>query len=218
MLKLPDLVAAIQQHRSILPRDRSLLVAVSGIDGSGKGYTTAQLVTALNQQGLHAVNINLDAWLTLPSERFNTINPGEHFYRHAFHFEALFDQLIEPLRHNRSVHLVTTLTGEAGIPFTQTYDFDAVEIIVLEGIFLLKQELRHRYDLSIWVDCSFETALERALKRNQEGLSPAAIRQVYFPAQRSHLATDNPRAAADLIYLNDPTLLTRSGYFYEDAV
>jgi len=60
------------------------------------------------------------------------------------------------------------------------------------------------------VDCSFETALERAVRRGQEGLPPEetvrAFRSIYFPAQRLHLAKDAPRAAANHILVNDPRL------------
>jgi uridine kinase len=60
------------------------------------------------------------------------------------------------------------------------------------------------------VDCTFETALERAVSRGQEGLSPddtvRAYRTLYFPAQEIHLERDEPRAAATAIICNDPRL------------
>ena len=81
-------------------------------------------------------------------------------------------------------------------------------MILVEGIFLFKREYRRLFDLAIWVDCSFPTALARALERSQEGLPPAktiaAYGTIYFPAQEIHFNQDNPRATADLIYDNDP--------------
>ncbi|KGF73692.1 uridine kinase [Neosynechococcus sphagnicola sy1] len=208
MTDLTDLVLKILNKRAEISTDKSVLVAVSGIDGSGKGYITQKLVSEINQQGVKAIAINIDPWLALPEQRFNPENPGEHFYHHAFVFEDLFQQLIHPLKQHRSIHLKTTLTGEFGTPFTQTYDFQDVDVIVLEGIFLLKRSLRHHYDLTVWVECSFETALERALQRNQEDLSPEAIihayHTIYFPAERLHLAVDDPKASVDAIYMNDP--------------
>lgn len=187
--------------------DRSWLIAISGIDGSGKGYVANQLITALNHQNIHAVSINIDPWLTLPEYRFNPHNPAEHFYHHAFIFEDLFQQLIHPLQQQRSIDLETTLTGQFGLPFTQVYDFQNVDVIVLEGIFLLKRSLCRFYDFSIWIECSFETALERALRRNQEDLSPVEIvrdyQTIYFPAQRFHFSIDEPKFAANYVYVND---------------
>lgn len=80
-------------------------------------------------------------------------------------------------------------------------------MIILEGIFRFKKELRKNHDLAFWVQCSFETALRRALLRNQEGLSEEEIirdyRTIYFPAQRIHLTRDEPKSNADGIVGND---------------
>ncbi|WP_174763157.1 uridine kinase [Anabaena sp. UHCC 0187] len=207
MIDIEDLANSILQKQSKLSINRAFLVAVSGIDGSGKGYITEKLITALNQQNLHAVAINLDPWHKLPSERFNSEHPGEYFYHHAFYFDNLFQKLILPLKNQRMINLTTVLTGITGIPQTYNYQFANVDIIVLEGIFLLKRSLQHFYDFKIWIDCSFATALERAIQRNQEDISPEQIiedyQKIYFPAQKVHLAIDNPKSSTDVIYIND---------------
>lgn len=202
-----ELVTSIRKKWADVSADRSLLVAVSGIDGSGKGYITNKLVTELNLQEVQAVSINIDPWLTLPEQRFNPENPAEYFYHHAFIFEDLFQKLVLPLQQQRSLYLETRLTGQFGTPFTQVYDFQNVDVIVLEGIFLLKRSLLSYYDFKVWIECSFETALERALQRNQEDLSPDEIvrdyHSIYFPAEKFHFAVDNPKSIADAIYVND---------------
>jgi len=85
-----------------------------------------------------------------------------------------------------------------------------VDVLLLEGIYLLRPDFRPRYDLAIWIDCTFETAIERAIARGQEGLPPGetvrAFRTIYLPAQEIHFARDDPRAAADLVVVNDPRL------------
>lgn len=207
MTQLNDIVTKILTQRSQTQPDKSLLVAISGIDGSGKGYITEKLVTELNEKGVNAIAINIDPWLTLPEIRFNPENPAEHFYHHAIRFDDMFQMLIHPLTEHRSINLTTVLTGQFGIPSNQSYDFQNVDVIVLEGIFLFKQALRQNYDLAFWIECSFETALQRALQRNQEDLPPELIvrdyNTIYFPAQRFHFAVDNPQSVVDGIYLND---------------
>lgn len=75
---------------------------------------------------------------------------------------------------------------------------------------LFKRAYRAYFDLAFWVECTFETALERALRRGQEGLPPdetiRAYESIYFPAQRIHFACDNLRGTADFIIINDPRL------------
>lgn len=206
-MNLQELVAKILQRHSEVEAGRSTLIGISGIDGSGKGYITELLAKDLNLAGAKAVSINIDPWLTLPEQRFNSEKPGEHFYYHAFMFNNLFDQLVLPLRQQRSLYLEITLTGELGKPFTQIYDFHDVDIILLEGIFLLQRQLLQHYDFKVWIECSYETALERALQRNQEGLTPEEIirdyHTIYFPAEEYHLAIDHPAAVADASYIND---------------
>lgn len=207
MNNFDNLVTSIIKKQSEVLGNKSLLVAVSGIDGSGKGYVTEKLVTALNQQNIHAVAINLDPWHTLPSQRFDSEGSPEHFYQNAFNFDGLFEQLILPLREQREINLTTVLTGILGIPETYTYHFTNVDIILIEGILLLARSRQHLYDLKIWIECSFETALSRAIKRNQEGISLKQITEdyqnIYFPVQRLHWQLDNPQSNADLIYINE---------------
>lgn len=191
--------------------DRSFLVAVSGIDGSGKGYVTAQIVNELQSRDIQAVGINVDGWLNLPPVRFNRDRPAETFYHHAIRFEEMFERLILPLKRDRSIHVEVDYTDETAVEYRKhTYDFNEVDVIVLEGIYLLKRALRRYYDWAIWIDCSFDTALERALLRGQEGL-PAdetirAYKTIYFPAQEIHYRVDDPRSAADAVLNNDPRL------------
>ncbi len=205
------LVGKILEARGQIPGQRSLLVAVSGIDGSGKGYVTAKLVPALQARGVRVAGINIDGWLNLPAIRFNPVNPAEHFYLHAIRFDEMFAQLVLPLRDRRSLSVEVDFAEETATAYRrQRYEFAGIDVIVLEGIYLLKRAFHAYYDLSVWLDCSFETALERALARGQEGLPAAetikAYRTIYFPAQEIHFQRDDPKGAATMIVSNDPRL------------
>ena len=128
----------------------------------------------------------------------------------------MFEQLIVPLKQNREVSLTANCADAKVTTYRkQCYEFRKIDIVVLEGIFLFKPAYRHHFDLTVWIDCPFECALKRATERGQEGLPPEetkkAFKTIYFPAQRIHLARDDPRAFADLILKNDPFWL-RSRY------
>jgi hypothetical protein len=72
------------------------------------------------------------------------------------------------------------------------------------GIYLLKPAFRAFYDLSVWVECSFATALERAIARPGR-LSPGDGRSVPRPSFRRNrsISRDAPQRAATLIIDND---------------
>ena len=176
------LADTIVAKRRAKPGPQPLLVAISGIDASGKGTLAAALTPLLRDRGLDVEAVGADTWLT-PLEQLDlAVDPAGEFYRRAIRFDDMF-QRIEDLRER------------------------PLDVILAEGIFLFKRELRRRYDLSIWLDCGFETALTRALARNQEGLSRERLisdyRRIYFPAQRLHLERDFPVEFAGILHPND---------------
>jgi uridine kinase len=188
---------------------KARLIGISGIDASGKGHVSATLAVQLADKAVRVALITADGWLNLPHVRFAPDGSGKVFYWHAFRFREMFSLLIEPLVRDGSVLLLADYTEETAACYRkQLYDFKAVDVVLLEGIFLFKREHQQRYDLRIWVDCSFQTALERALRRSQEALSPAdttaAYKRIYFPAERLHFRWDAPRDCAHFIYVNDP--------------
>jgi len=177
-----------------------VLVAVSGIDGCGKGYVSAKLWDALEASQLRVAVINIDGWQNLPEKRFSATNPAEHFYLHAIRFDEMFDRLVLPLRDQGSIELEADFADETATSYRKhRYTFADIDAILLEGIYLLKREFRRHYDCAIWVECSFEAALARA----QEGLLPdttrLAYQTIYFPAQEIHLERDSPREHARII-------------------
>lgn len=210
-LDLTRAVSLIRERRRATRPERALLVAISGIDGGGKGYVAARIAESLRAAGLGVAVLNVDGWLNLPGVRFSAERPAEHFYRHALRLDEMFSKLVLPLTRRREVRVEADFAEETADAFRRrVYDYRDVDVVVLEGIYLLQPAFLRHYDLKIWVECSFETALERAIARGQEALSEdltvAAYRTIYFPAQRVHFACDGPREAADLILINDPRL------------
>jgi uridine kinase len=186
----------------------AFLVAISGIDGAGKGHVTAQVAASLQKCGVRAAALSVDPWLRLPHERFDAADPARHFYERALRFDEMFGSLVLPLRNRRSVYLEADAVEETSTAYRRRlWLFEDVDVILLEGIYLFKSPYRRHYDFAVWLDCSFETALARAVSRAQEGLSPdeteRAYRSIYFPAQEIHLALDDPRGSADVVLSND---------------
>jgi uridine kinase len=203
-----ELAGAIAQARRRVSPRRAVLAVITGIDGSGKGYVAAHGATLLREGGLRVAVIGVDGWLNLPSVRFGGSDPAVHFYHHAIRFGDLFAQLVVPLRDRRSIRVEVDHTDVAGTAYQRRMvEYHAIDVVLLEGIFLLKRRLRADYDLSCWITCSFDTALRRAVARAQEGLDPGeterAYRRIYFPAQALHLRRDQPMAAATLLLDNE---------------
>ncbi len=207
MDQVAKFIDGIVAQRAETPANRAVLVGISGIDASGKGFITEKIAQRLRESGWRVATINADDWLNLPEVCLSRHKPAEHFYEHAMRFDEMFNHLIVPLRENRAVSFVADCADAKGNGRKHRYEFRKIDIILLEGIFLFKPAYRRHFDLTAWVDCSFSTGLKRAITRCQEGLPPAetirAFSIIYFPAQRIHFARDNPQGAADFIIQND---------------
>src|SRR5262245_37713770 len=210
-IEFKQAIASIVAKRNLVSASRSLLVGLSGIDGSGKGYLARHIVAALRSRGFHVASLAADDWAAAPELRFDLNRPAEHFYEHGFRFEEMFRDLVLPLKFQRSRRLEALRSNESQSALhPHVFEFHNVDIILLEGIFLLKREYREIFDLTFWLDCSFGTAMQRAVQRAQEGLPPEdtsrAYETIFYPAQRLHFRRENPRAAADFIINNDQAL------------
>jgi uridine kinase len=206
--RLASLITAIIAARKHVPQGRALLVGISGIDGSGKGFVSTELVAALRVQSISVALIAADDWLNLPEVCIGGLNPGEHFYKHALRLDEMFARLVLPLRNARGVDLIAASGGpKATAHYEKRFSFSNINVVLVEGIFLFKPHCRDHFDFKVWIDCSFETALQRAIERGQEGLSPmetrSAFETIYFPAQRLHLDRDRPNEIADFVFVNE---------------
>ena len=184
------------------------IVAISGIDASGKSWLAATLTLNLARRGLRIAPLSVDPWHTARDVRFAGPDWGRTFYERSFRWIDLRRTLLEPLRSDRSIDITMQrrrIADDALVP--EHYAFDEIDLILFEGIFAHAADRRDWFDRRLWIDCTFDSALERALARNQEGLSPDALRdeyeRVYWPAQRLHISRDHPREHAHWTFDNE---------------
>src|SRR5262245_36049964 len=183
-------------------------IGVSGIDASGKGFVSSLLQNELEEQNLKVANINVDPWQNPTKVRLQKEDPAENFYQKVFRWNDFFSQLVFPLQKTGSIYLEAKLIRtDADEYYSFTYQFNKIDILLIEGIFLFKKELCDHYDFKIWIDCSFEVGLQRAIARNVENLDEERLihdyQVYYYPAQRHHFQKDDPFDAADIIFQND---------------
>ena len=124
-------VDAIARKRGAVAPDRAVLVGISGIDASGKGFITQNLAEGLRKGGWNVAALSADDWLNLPDVCIvciNSDNYAEHFYEHAIRFDEMFEQLIIPLKENRGISLTADCADAKATRYRkQCYDFREIE-------------------------------------------------------------------------------------------
>ena len=203
-----DAIAAIESHPK-LASGQNLIVGLSGIDGSGKSTYGAQLLKSLRSRDQAASLVSLDDFLRPKAIRHANPDQISGYFWENFDFEALANRVLIPIRDcvNVSTEL-QVLDLESDRLLTRPFEFNGPGILIVEGVFLFRKEYRPYFDVKIWIDVSFETALSRVLyrQRDQRYGDTNAIQRRYeerfFPTQRFHLKRDDPIGAADFIISN----------------
>ena len=184
----------------------NLIVGISGIDGSGKSTLADELVRRLTEQGVTATSVHLDDFLNPKTIRHKNTDQIAGYFDDNFDYDSLINSVIGPARaHSRVQSQHPVLDLETDQVSTCDFMFDGPGVLVVEGVFLFRQELRGYFDLKVWLDIGFDDALARILTRSRDRRygDADAIRSRYenrfFPAQRFHLDRDAPAEAADIV-------------------
>jgi uridine kinase len=200
-----------------------LCVGIDGIDASGKTYLANELTAFLTKIGHPILHASIDGFHN-PRQirhRRGSYSP-EGYYFDSFNYELLKKCLLEPLSPKGS-----------RIYRLQAYDFKTEteidsgklratndNILIFEGVFLMRREIEHYWDLKIFIDVDFETCIKRALKRDLYLFGSAEeilkrYEERYIPGQKMYLKLESPKEKADIIIDNNdfkkPLITTHGG-------
>lgn len=209
--QLAGLITAVS-----LPHPRR--VGLDGIDCAGKTRLADELAALLTSQGHCVIRASLDGFHNSRAVRYGrgSISPLG-YYENSFNLNSVLACLLYPLGPSGTRRYKTAVFDHERDTLIETAWQTAVAntILLFDGIFLHRPELLPHWDYTIFVHISFDTALARAIHRDQRLFgSPEQVIQRYesryFPAQKQYLATSQPTQHANVIWHNDnlqqPTL------------
>ena len=184
-------------------------VAIDGVDAAGKTTLANEIAAVLNTSSRQIIRASIDGFHN-PKHIRRRDDTADGYFRNSFNYQALRDHLLAPLGPNGS-----RLFRCATFDFRTDAEVDSERalaapdaILLLDGVFLLRSELRTLWDLSIFVEADFETTVARAEVRDRELFGDAAaVRQRYesryIPGQRLYLERKQPRRFADIVVSNN---------------
>lgn len=181
-----------------------ILVAIDGVDGSGKTTFAADLAAALT--GRPVIVIHVDDFLNLRAVRHRrgTRSP-EGFWLDTYDYTALERDVLTPLGSGGTGTYRTAATDprrnvRVDPPPRQAPD-DAV--VLVEGMFLHRSELADRWDYSIFLAVPFaETARRMALRDGTHPDPGHPSMRRYVEGQQLYFAAARPWRSATRVVDN----------------
>jgi uridine kinase len=181
-------------------------VAVDGVDGAGKTVFADELAHVLTTAGTAVIRISADDFHHVRAVRYaRGRSSPEGFWLDSYNYERLHTDVLTPLgprgsrRYRAVAHDLTTDTMLDPPP----QDAPAGAVLVLDGLFLHRDELATVWDFSVFLDVPFELTARRMASRDGTNPDPAdASMRRYVEAQRIYISSCAPADRASIVIDN----------------
>ncbi|WP_194397929.1 uridine kinase [Microbacterium atlanticum] len=187
-----------------------VILAVDGLDGAGKTMFADGLAEVFAETGDAVFRASIDGFHRPRSERYvRGRHSPEGFYRDSYDYPTFRRTLIDPFRDGAQTAAATgfqlaafDVVRDAPVESQWvTAPLDAV--LVVDGIFLHRPELRDLWDWSVWLDVPVQTTFARMALRDGSDPDPDAPSNArYRLGQELYLGEARPREAASVIVDN----------------
>ena len=181
--------------------NRPFIVAIDGLSGAGKTTFANEIKNRL----AHTLVIHIDDHIVERKERYNTgFEQWYEYYQLQWDTVYLAEQLYQKVHQNAAQLQLPFYDKDRDRSVMKTIDLSPEHIIIIEGIFLLREEWKHYYDCIFFLDCPTETRYERVLQRDTY-IGDAAERlkkyqERYWVAEEYYLKKQAPLEMADSIF------------------
>jgi uridine kinase len=207
MSRRAQLIEAIGKRILGLPSERVARIGGDGVDGAGKSMFADELADVLRSASRPVIRASVDGFHRPRAERYRRgRHSPEGYFADSYDYPALRTVLLDPLCPGGSgLYRDAVFAHVTDTPVLAPERAAAPgSILVLDGIFLHRPELRDYWDVSIFLDVAFSVSVARCAERDGTPPDPAASdNRRYVEGQKLYLRACNPRARATLTVDNN---------------
>jgi len=215
----PDVVAELAFRMGRVRCPHPIRVAIDGVDVAAKTTLADELVAPLKRAGRSVIRASIDGFHNPAAARYQRGRSSpEGYFRDSFNHSQLIETLLTPLgpggdRRYRLAIFDVRLDQPVEAPVEKA---SADAVLLFDGVFLLRPELRRYWDFSIFVRADFEVTVARAEARDHHlSGSTEQVRQRYaeryVPGQRLYSAEAQPAHHASVVVENNDAAHPRLG-------
>jgi Uridine kinase len=185
-------------------------VAIDGVDGAGKTHFADELAGVLGASGRSVIRASVDGFHNPRSIRYRLGRDSpEGFFEDSYDYAQLKAVLLDPLSPGGSGHYrAAVFDHRSDSPVSAPNRVASPgDILVLDGIFLHRPELRAYWDYSIFLEVAFAVSIPRGAQRGEGSPDPeAASNQRYVRGQELYLRSCEPARFATVTINNNDLL------------
>jgi uridine kinase len=219
MTKREQLLQIVAAKIVGLPAAGIARVAVDGVDGAGKTTFADELADYLASGSRQIIRASVDGFHNPRALRYRLgATSPKGFFLDSYNYAGLAANLLWPLSPHGSRRFRRAIFDHrSDRPVVAPEEYaDADAILLFDGIFLHRPELRPYWDFSIFLAVNFNVSIPRCAARDAGSPDPRAdANRRYVAGQQLYLAQCRPTALASLVVNNDdwenPFIMPPSG-------
>ena len=217
-MKRADFLESLTQRIVGTQPDGIVRIAITGVDGAGKTRLADELAPLVGAYR-PVIRASIDGFhnpRAIRHARGRTSPEG--FFRDSFNMGLFRAMLLDPLAPGgsglyRPVAYDHRVDGAVEVPEQQA---PADAVLLVDGIFLQRDELIDAWDLTVFLELPFAQSFARmAVRDGSPEDENAAINQRYREGQKLYFAECQPQARADVLVdyadLDAPRIVRDSG-------
>lgn len=191
-------------------KSRCLIIGIEGQGCSGKSIFTDNLKNALVEKGFKADIISIDNFCNKRAVRYSNELPlPKQHYLKNFNYEHFENEILKKVKDLGYLlldeYVLNTVTDEFDKKLE--INLDEQSILLIEGVFIYRNEFKKYYDYSILLQIEQEEQLKRATQRDlsKNGSMELLMNKYlnrYIPAYHLYEELNNPLKFADLVIDN----------------
>ncbi len=192
-------------RKSILSARDRCVVAIDGVDGSGKTIFAAELAAAAASLGYSVIRASIDGFHRPKELRYlRGRNSPEGYFLDSYDYDTFRQDLLSPFRSGaRYVHTARFDHTKNEEVTSAVAEAEARSLLLIDGIFLHRDELVDCWDLSVFLQVPFPTSYMRMAARDGSNPDPnAPENRRYLEGQRIYLRQCAPQHRATILIDN----------------
>ena len=177
-----ELLESLAHKIVSLPKNRIQRVAIDGVDGAGKTTFANALAPLIEGLGREVIRASVDGFHNPRAIRYRNGKGPDSFFEDSYNYLELKRVLLEPLSpggNHKYIPAIFNVDKDEPVS-NENKTAKGFEILLFDGIFLHRPELKDYWDYSIFLDVDFERSIPRGSQRGNSSPDISATSNIRY--------------------------------------